>query len=642
MLLAMRDDFKKTTKDTLANRVGNKCSNPSCRINTSGSNSNNQKATNTGVAAHITAASKNGPRFNPKLSKEDRVSISNGIWLCYNCSVLIDKDSQKFSVELLKKWKIISEYLSETEINRNSNLENIVNPSFTPSLQYKNAIEDFNKKIKKLIPNGIRNPKENNKLIPFESEKIILSLSTLNILIRVGFEILDSVYEKIKLLIVNTQIREISTSNIRIIISESLYTLDSPNHHNERIQFWADSYARKYGNPYILMKVIMENGNEVDFTYKFILDYIIADLIKKCYGCSIEDIRIELKAGKSLSYIAKEMLEMVRYLNLYAIDYETLLRLCYNICVQPPHPWLSGQSKKEENIKYNLGRASKHYFIIKNSTKPVNQKEITHSISELLEHTCSSLLIYYESFIGAGKNRVLNGLIRYLELLKKEDNLQIFKYSKIQQIKGDLAANGCSISELYRLITHCRNYSGKYKLDITEQKLIPVLIDFYSISTKLISNNQSFYKNLMSISNFKEFHQVIDIVFNSIEGFRIKKHYSKHSFFIHHLTNPIFKDFKIKIKIYPIYNSANFLEVINDISSDSKIEKYFNTVFFISNEKVNEKIKNEFKSSDLNIIIISLEDLIKIYKAKQRLKALEIYIENYLLLSDETTNLIEE
>ena len=61
----MRDDFKADVKDLLAKRVGMRCSNPNCRRPTSGPQDAPEKALNIGVAAHIAAASKGGPRYAP-------------------------------------------------------------------------------------------------------------------------------------------------------------------------------------------------------------------------------------------------------------------------------------------------------------------------------------------------------------------------------------------------------------------------------------------------------------------------------------------------------------------------------------------------------------------------------------------------
>jgi hypothetical protein len=47
-----------------------------------------------GVAAHITAASPDGPRYDQNLSSEQRKSPDNGIWLCQNCAKLVDNDGK--------------------------------------------------------------------------------------------------------------------------------------------------------------------------------------------------------------------------------------------------------------------------------------------------------------------------------------------------------------------------------------------------------------------------------------------------------------------------------------------------------------------------------------------------------------------
>ena len=60
---------------------------------------------NLGIAAHITAASPRGPRFDPTLSPESRSSLENGIWLCYICAAKIDRDEDRYPTPLLRGWK---------------------------------------------------------------------------------------------------------------------------------------------------------------------------------------------------------------------------------------------------------------------------------------------------------------------------------------------------------------------------------------------------------------------------------------------------------------------------------------------------------------------------------------------------------
>ncbi len=100
-----RDSFTQSVKDELAKRVGYVCSNPGCRQHTSGPQKSPRGTVNVGVAAHITAASPSGPRYDPSLSTNERTYGGNGIWLCQNCAKLVDSDQPKYDVEKLHEWK---------------------------------------------------------------------------------------------------------------------------------------------------------------------------------------------------------------------------------------------------------------------------------------------------------------------------------------------------------------------------------------------------------------------------------------------------------------------------------------------------------------------------------------------------------
>jgi hypothetical protein len=104
-----RDDFPQRVKLTLAQRVGLLCSNPGCKADTAGPQSDPSNVVNIGVAAHITAASAAGPRFNVNLSDKERRSAANGIWLCQSCAKLIDSDVLRFPTDLLQQWKAQAE-----------------------------------------------------------------------------------------------------------------------------------------------------------------------------------------------------------------------------------------------------------------------------------------------------------------------------------------------------------------------------------------------------------------------------------------------------------------------------------------------------------------------------------------------------
>ena len=117
-----RDSFPEKVRKKIAERAGYICSNPFCNNLTIGPcTTNDEMSNNKGVAAHICAASAKGPRYDENQSESKRKGISNAIWLCGSCSILIDKNNgADYPKELLKDWKknherIIKNYLEGSE-----------------------------------------------------------------------------------------------------------------------------------------------------------------------------------------------------------------------------------------------------------------------------------------------------------------------------------------------------------------------------------------------------------------------------------------------------------------------------------------------------------------------------------------------
>ena len=92
-------DFSERIKTILCERVGGRCSNPNCRRETLGPHREGDKRLSMGEAAHILGASPKGARYDARMTKEERESINNGIWLCSACHTLIDKNPDEYPVE---------------------------------------------------------------------------------------------------------------------------------------------------------------------------------------------------------------------------------------------------------------------------------------------------------------------------------------------------------------------------------------------------------------------------------------------------------------------------------------------------------------------------------------------------------------
>ena len=115
-----RDDFSRATKKAARMRAAFLCSNPSCRcLTVCPSGNETEKFIYTGDVAHITAASAGGPRYDPKLTEDQRSSIDNAIHLCATCARMIDNNAGlDFPVDTVRKWKVEHEQWVKKNLNR--------------------------------------------------------------------------------------------------------------------------------------------------------------------------------------------------------------------------------------------------------------------------------------------------------------------------------------------------------------------------------------------------------------------------------------------------------------------------------------------------------------------------------------------
>jgi hypothetical protein len=102
-----RDDFSSRTKKIIAQRSGYRCA--ICGCQTDGPTLDPNNAISIGDAAHITAASPLGPRYNSTLTPEQRSAPENGLWACKNHHWTIDHDKDRYPIEELVRKKATAE-----------------------------------------------------------------------------------------------------------------------------------------------------------------------------------------------------------------------------------------------------------------------------------------------------------------------------------------------------------------------------------------------------------------------------------------------------------------------------------------------------------------------------------------------------
>ena len=116
--MARNGDFKARTITAVAKRTGGVCSNPNCRAPTFGPNAAPDEFTNVGVAAHISAASEGGPRYDATLTARQRSSAENALWSCQTCAKRIDDDVVAYPTVLLHGWKFQAELAARQRLGR--------------------------------------------------------------------------------------------------------------------------------------------------------------------------------------------------------------------------------------------------------------------------------------------------------------------------------------------------------------------------------------------------------------------------------------------------------------------------------------------------------------------------------------------
>lgn len=114
-------EFPQTVIDICCKRTAYICSNPTCRVNTiAPSDERKNKFIYIGNVAHISAASRGGPRYNSSLTKSERKDINNAIFLCVSCATMIDKNmGLDYPIEMLNEWKQSHEKWTSKHLNKN-------------------------------------------------------------------------------------------------------------------------------------------------------------------------------------------------------------------------------------------------------------------------------------------------------------------------------------------------------------------------------------------------------------------------------------------------------------------------------------------------------------------------------------------
>ncbi len=214
----MRDNFSSAVKEVLAKRVGYRCSNPSCRGLTSGPQSDPMKTVNVGVAAHMSAASPGGPRYDDSLTPEERCAAGNGVWLCQKCGKLVDSDAERYPLSVLHAWKKQAEDAAIREIEGAAGLQS------APTGHDRSVLLA---RLDKMMPKLLGEMRKDLEKFPFRREFVVLERAWLYW--ARGHELAyfhddhDELLGKLQILKSHNLISEITFNGVkRFLISEEL------------------------------------------------------------------------------------------------------------------------------------------------------------------------------------------------------------------------------------------------------------------------------------------------------------------------------------------------------------------------------------------------------------------------------------
>lgn len=218
----------------------------------------------------------------------------------------------------------------------------------------------------------------------------------------------------------------------------------------EEIKFsWASRYARRYGNPTQIMRVMEQNGETRRLDYAFIKGELIPHVLRRVLGDDFSLETGDLVNPSIVSEMARTTLEEFRRLGLYTLRYRTALWLTEDLAIHPPHPWVVSEETREATILYDFERADANLEGLRN-TDDSPGFDTKHRFSEVVHHLCSSILATYNGFLGHRHASSLHMLRHWLAI--ESDNPVLWKSCELRLIDGDLFACGISRQEFSSLL----------------------------------------------------------------------------------------------------------------------------------------------------------------------------------------------
>lgn len=276
--------------------------------------------------------------------------------------------------------------------------------------------------------------------IQFSSAKIADSLSLLGIPLHVCCEVIEKCLGELR--IIKRKNHQLSTSDIRRAVAEVLYRIEPTDVSPKRVQLWADSYIRKYGNPTKQITVLNDmnslEGGVVPLSFHMVREKVMTDVAKLIFPQDYQ-VRLNGVRKEDRSTFAEEVIRHVKNLEIYRIHYSSLVTLAKEIALSPPHPWFIETQNIEEAVRYDLERSCHHSAKLRHMLRSQVVHEGFYSIKECIHHSCSGILALYGIFLGCGYMAPFYNLLHHLIEHNNGRESDAFEYSEIRHFFEELS-----------------------------------------------------------------------------------------------------------------------------------------------------------------------------------------------------------
>lgn len=503
----------------------------------------------------------------------------------------------------------------------NINIENLKNEMGNMFSYF----HEYDKEINKIYSKGIKCSKFEDKVEPFESSKILSSLLKIGIPVEYAFSI---VFRTVNMIIMVGP-KDISTHDIRRIVSNSILTCDLKGVKIEDIEKWGDKYVRRYGRDSQKVSVYYKESDERrDFDYAFIKGTLFFDIVNEL---NIKK-HMYIKSDSFYDNMCEDILDFVNNCNVYSIDYDVLKSMTIQIALQPPHPWFVTDETKKSIIEYDLKSLEKHRQTLMACKDSKNYSNIHYVLCEAIHHASSSILARYNQILGGGDLDAFYNLAQIVSVLytRSYDDLLI-EISPVNELPADLILSGCKLENLYVLLNNIKKrLSNRLVLFNVTPELLSNVIDLCDIAIKIDKNKikDDIHHYLdENWSNFqkKEILQAINYIFKMIDGLSTNAYLQQFptGFWIQYKDKTINKP---QILVLYIDNSIDW-DKLKTYLSNKKIKRYSDTLIIVVDSDRYSSYKDQIDKisteSEYIVYCFTENDLKDIFYSSNRISTFE-------------------